>query len=351
MQIAKQGYVISWCKRIEVLILFFFCISFFWAGEGFARGGERNTQRILVVHSYHENQKNHVGLMKKGIDEVLSRSGFHVRHFYMDTKRNNSLKWMSHAGKQALALVQKWKPALVIAMDDNAQQYFSRFLANKKGAPLVVFGGVNAEASKYGFPAKNVTGVLERPNIQESIALLRKICPGKIQRMLFLSDKSSTTDPFHAYIKTLELPVKVVATKQPLTFDQWKQTVDAYKDKVDAIGIYVCRTVKRHMGSSEMVPEKELIDYINTTTDLPTVGFFDSATRSGILCAVSISMEEQGRQAAIIALRLLRGDKKIEEVKIAPTRRGKIQFNLKVAEEKGIIIPYNTIKCAKILIK
>ncbi len=338
-------------KLFYIVILFFSFISFCCAGTGLANSDPKNTKRILVVHSYHETQENHVGMMQKGIDDILYNSDFQVKHFYMDTKRDNSPEWMKISGKLALDIVRCWKPDLVISMDDNAQKYFARFLANKKDAPLVVFSGVNANPATYGFPAQNVTGVLERPNVRESIALLQKIYPGKIKKMLFLSDKSATTDFFYAYIKTLDLPVDIVATKQPITFTQWKQTINRYKDKIDAIGIYVSRTVKREINSNEIVSERELIDYINRTTNLPTVGFFDSATRAGILCAVSVSMEEQGRQAAIIALDLLRGERDIADIKILPTKRGRIQLNLKVAEKKGVLIPYNIIKRAKILIK
>ncbi len=338
-------------KLFRFWILFFSFISICCTSGVFAQTDLKKPKRILVVHSYHESQKNHVGMMQKGIDEVLHNSGFQVKHFYMDTKRDNSLEWMDISGKLALDIVLRWKPELVISLDDNAQKYFARFLTNKNMAPFVVFSGVNADPQKYGFPAKNVTGVLERPNVQESISLLQKIYPGKIKKMLFLSDRSATTDPFHAYVKTLDLPVEVVASKQPLTFGEWKQTINEYKDKVDAIGIYVCRTVKRGTNPNETVPETELIGYINKTTNLPTVGFFDSATKAGVLCAVSVSMKEQGKQAAIIALDLLRGNRKIQDIKILPTTRGRIQLNLKVAEKKGIIIPYNIIKRAKILVK
>ncbi len=338
-------------RKFQSFILFFSFISFFCAGGICAQTDMKKPKRILVVHSYHESQKNHVGMMQKGIDEVLHNSGFQIKHFYMDTKRDNSPEWMDISGKLALDIVLRWKPALVISLDDNAQKYFARFLTNKNIAPFVVFSGVNADPKKYGFPAKNVTGILERPNVQKSISLLQKIYPGKIKRMLFLSDKSATTDSFHAYVKTLDLPVEVVASKQPLTFDEWKQTINKYKDKIDAIGIYVCRTVKRGADPNEIVPEAELIDYINKTTNLPTVGFFDSAATAGVLCAVSVSMKEQGKQAAIIALDLLRGNRKIQDIKILSTKRGRIELNLKIAKEKGIIIPYKIIKRAKILVK
>ncbi len=341
-----RGYKPLYLSVLLLAFLIFYCVS------GVSAQQERQpVKRILVVHSYHEGQKNHVGRMKRGVDDILNKSGFQVKHFYMDTKRDSSRSWMEISGKLALELARLWKPDLVIALDDNAQKYFARFLAEKEGAPIVVFSGVNADPAIYGFPAENVTGVLERPNIEESISLLMKICPNKIKRMLFISDKSATTDPFFSYLKTLTLPVTIVAEKQPLTFAAWKQVIDEYKDDVDAIGIYVSRTVKKAPDANETVPETELIDYINKTTNLPTVGFFDSAAKAGILCAVSVSMEEQGRQAALIALDLLRKNKEIKDIKILPSRHGSIQLNLKVAEEKNIIIPYSTIKKAKVLIK
>ncbi len=338
-------------KRFCMVFVLIVFLGALVAIDGFAATVGKKTKRILIVHSYHENQANHVGMMRAGVDEVLEHSGFQIKHFYMDTKRDNSPEWMTISGKLALDVVEMWRPDLVIAFDDNAQKYFAKFLANKENAPLVVFSGVNADPAKYGFPASNVTGVLERPNVLESLVLLDKIYPKKIKKMLFLSDKTPTTDFFHAYVKTLNLPVEIVATKQPLTFKEWKETVDKYKNKVDAIGVYVCRTVKRNSKSDATVPEKELIEYLNKTTKLSAVGFFDSAVEAGTLCAVSVSMKEQGRQAAIIALDLLLGNKKIEDIKIMPTKRGRIQLNLKVAQKKKIIIPYNVIKRANIVIK
>ncbi|PID77705.1 MAG: hypothetical protein CSB24_00005 [Deltaproteobacteria bacterium] len=308
-------------------------------------------RRVLVVHSYHESQANHVGMMQSGVDNIFFGSNFHVKHFYMDTKRDSSSEWKEISGQLALDLVRLWQPELVIALDDNAQKYFARFLAGKKDAPLVVFSGVNGNPADYGYPAANVTGLLERPNIVESISLLMKIVPGKIKKILLISDDSLTSSLFHDYVKTIKLPVEVAASVQVSTLAEWHQVIDKYQDQVDAIGVYVIRTIKRKAGANETVYEGELVDYINKTTNLPTVGFFDSAAEAGLLCGVSVSMEEQGRKAALIALDLLGGRKKVEDIEISPTKRGVIQLNLKTAKRNGVIIPYNIIKRADKVIR
>lgn len=305
--------------------------------------------KVLVVHSYHEDQKEHVVEMTKGIEEALDGVACQLRFVHMDTKRNTSEAWKRAAGQQAKQVLADYRPQVVLTMDDNAQQYFARDYAGAPGPPWFVFSGVNAEPGLYGFPAVNVTGVLERPNVVESIELLLKIRP-EVKNILILVDKSETTDFLIAYCKTLKLPVTVVGFEQPLTLEAWKAVLEQYRGKVDAVGLYVIRTIARSTTDPAKVPEQELVRMINEQYKLPTVGFYDSAAASGILCGVSVSMREQGRAAGQIARQLLEG-KKPDDFKVKPTDRGLIQLNLLTAEHLGIQIPYGMIKRADVVIR
>lgn len=234
-------------------------------------------------------------------------------------------------------------------MDDNAQQYFAKDFAGDPAPPYFVFGGVNDDPGRYGFPAANATGVLERPNVLESIELLQKIVPG-VNRLLILADKSESTDPLIAYCKTLSLPVTVVAYEQPLTLAEWRAALDRYRTQVDAVGLYVVRTVARSATDPGKVPEQELVRIVNEDYKLPTVGFYDSAAASGLLCGVSVSMREQGRVAGQIARELLAGKKPVDFA-VKPTDHGRIQLNLRTAEHLGIQIPYGVIKRADVVVR
>lgn len=307
------------------------------------------SSRILVVHSYHETQKNHVIPMNEGIQEAFSGLDIEIIYFYMDTKRKNSTEWKVNAGKEASLLVDLHHPDLVITMDDNAQQYFATQYVNKESGPIFVFGGVNAEPGKYGFPAMNVTGVLERPNVTESIHLLQKIVPN-VQKMVFISDESPTTDSFIHYAQSLDLPVDVLAFEQVKTLTDWEKTLVKYGNKVDAIGLYVLRTVTKSRSEPTKIPESELLKHLNDNYTIPTVGFFDSAAAAGVLCGVSVSMKEQGYVAGSIARKILEGMLP-QEFPLEPTRKGRIQINLKVAEQLGLEIPYNIIKRADVVVR
>ena len=70
-------------------------------------------------------------------------------------------------GKEALTLVKEWRPDAVITSDDNAQEYFATKLRNT--STPVIFCGVNADPSKYGFPARNVSGIIERSSLHRSL--------------------------------------------------------------------------------------------------------------------------------------------------------------------------------------
>ncbi len=304
---------------------------------------------ILVVHSYHAEQQEHVVEMDKGIEEGLAGIKYQRQSLYMDTKRQTSEAWKQAAGKKAAEMLTRLRPQVVITMDDNAQQYFAKDYAGQPGPPWFVFSGVNDEPSAYGFPAANVTGVLERPNVLESVELLRKIQP-QVKNLLIMADKSETTDPLIAYCKTLDLPVTIVGFAQPRTLEEWQATLEQFRDKIDAVGLYVARTVARSANDPTKVPEQELIRLINEQYHLPTVGFFDSAAESGVLCGVSVSMKEQGLAAGRIAKAILDG-KRPPDFTVQPTDHGRIQLNLATAERLGIQIPYAIIKRANVVIR
>ncbi|WP_448871463.1 ABC transporter substrate-binding protein [Desulfobulbus propionicus] len=307
------------------------------------------SDKILVVHSYHEGQKEHVVEMTRGIEEALQGVDCRLRFFHMDTKRHTDEQWKRAAGEKAKTILAAYRPEVVIAMDDNAQKYFAKDYAGRQGPPWFVFSGVNKEPQEYGYPAANVTGVLERPNVGESIQLLLKVQP-QVKNILIMADKSETTDPLIAYCKTLHLPVTVVAYEQPLTLAEWTGALDRYRGRIDAVGLYVLRTINRSATDSTKVPEQELVRLLNERYRLPTVGFFDSAAESGVLCGVSVSMREQGVAAGRIAKEILAG-KRPKDFQMRPTEQGRIQLNLRTAEFLGIQIPYSIIKRAEVVVR
>jgi ABC-type uncharacterized transport system substrate-binding protein len=70
------------------------------------------------------------------------------------------------------------------------------YLKNKVKTP-VVFCGVNSEPGTYGYPASNVTGILERDHISESIALIQLLDPSVKIIAYIMKDTPTTQSVYH----------------------------------------------------------------------------------------------------------------------------------------------------------
>ncbi len=134
--------------------------------------GSYQGHKILWVDSYHQGYPWSDGIAA-GITQVLKDSGVQLEIVRMDTKRNHGEEDKRQAGLAAKQAIDRFHPDLVIASDDNAQKHL--VVPYLKGTSLpVVFCGVNAEASAYGYPDRNITGMLE----VEAMEAFRAIAKG-----------------------------------------------------------------------------------------------------------------------------------------------------------------------------
>jgi len=92
----------------------------------------------------------------------------------MDTKRRKTLEYKLRISAQARALVESWKPDVVIIADDNAAKYVIAPFFKDHAIPLV-FSGVNWTAREYGFPYANVTGMVEIAPIQPVLSRVAEL--------------------------------------------------------------------------------------------------------------------------------------------------------------------------------
>ena len=77
----------------------------------------------------------------------------------MDTKRHSSAPAKKKSALAAKAVIDSWKPDVVITADDNAVKYLIGPYYKNKKLPFV-FCGLNWTAAEYGLPYTNATGML-----------------------------------------------------------------------------------------------------------------------------------------------------------------------------------------------
>ena len=274
--------------------------------------------KILIVHSYHIEYP-WTRSIHDGIMDVLGNKGFTLQTYFMDTKRNTDEAFKINAGQKALDVVRTFKPAVVITVDDNAQEYFGKFLV---GTPdtRVVFCGVNEIPEKYNYPGNNVTGICERPFIRSSLNLLEKVAP-HVRSYTIFTDNSETSKGFITYLQSLNLPIQIDKIMVNDDFDQWKKDLAAIQS--DAVITYMYHTVR---SKGQSVEPKQVMKWTIAHLDKPTIGFFDFAIEDGVLLGYVESGFEHGELAAKRAVEIING-KKTTELPIISAKKGIFMVN------------------------
>jgi len=295
----------------------------------------KESKKVLLVHSYHTGYPWVDGITR-GLRMSLSGSDVELQIFYMDTKRRTSDTWKIESGRRAKEIVAEWKPDVVIAADDNAQKYFVTTFPAGADAPQFVFCGVNAEPAEYGYPAPNVTGILERPHFAASFDMLARIRPG-LKRIAFITDDSPTSKGVITHLRSLKLNYDIVSIDAPTTFAQWREIVERQKTAADALAVFNYHTVRQNKGSERMEPA-DVMKWTAENCDIPIIGFQVFTVDDGALCGYLESAVEHGMKAGGMALKILRG-KPAGDIPLITALEGQSMLNLITARRLGIRIP------------
>lgn len=310
----------------------------------------QSAKKVLVLHSYNFEYE-WVRAVNRGINLILaSLPDVEIQHFYMDTKRQTSTAWKQQIAGEVLTFIDNWQPDIVLAVDDNAQEWVGRKIA-ERGAPSWVFCGVNSDAQKYGFTTGNVTGVLERPHLLESLQFFKAIRPDA-QRVVFLSDNSPTSTAVFEYCKDVyennAFDIKIIDWVSATTLDEWKQAVLKYTGQVDAFAIYTYHTLQAD-GASLSVTPRDVMDWTTQNSTVPIVGFLTFAIEDGAFCGVFESGIEQGKIAGQMVLDILNG-KSPKDIPVVTVTQGQTALNMDMADKYRIDIPDSILISTQLII-
>jgi ABC-type uncharacterized transport system substrate-binding protein len=301
------------------------------------------SEKVLLIFSYHPE---HPWVVEetRGAEDILEERGVETEKFYLDTKRNTSTEWKEEVAEEAVRKIDDFKPDLVIVFDDNACELVAKEYIGES-LPFV-FCGMNGEPEDYGFPAQNITGVIERHHLEATIELLRRLVPD-VEKLAIMSDDSPTSQAFITRVRNIIPPIEISEFYTTNDFDAWKAEVNRFQTNVDAIGIYVYHTIKENSEEQSLPPE-DVLGWTLENSELPGFAFSDFTVRDGVLCGVTVSGYEQGMTAAEIAIRILNGETPAD-ITIKCPEEGTPMINEIRAEELNIEIPADVLEEVEIL--
>ena len=280
--------------------------------------------KVLVVMSYgldHDFEQE----IRQGIESVLKNS-CKIEYIYLGTKKNIAAG--PQKAKEAYELYKKFQPDGVIAADDNAQSMFVvPYLKNKVVTP-VMFCGVNAEPEKYGYPATNVSGILERIAISQSLAFAKQLMPG-IKTFGYMAFNSPTGRSILSYLEhEIEtMPLKLTAVRLPKTLAEAKEMIAEASQQSDVWYIPSIQGLKDDNGIP--LTHKQIVPILTSTVAKPLIGDHKDIIKYGMLCGITLVGQEQGATAAKMLLQAMTGTP-FSELPITRNLMGKPVINVTV---------------------
>ena len=297
---------------------------------GHAWAADKAMYDVLVVMSYAPDYK-FVQEIQQGIESVLS-STCRLEYLYLNTRNNFA------GGPQKAAAAYEWfnkhRPDGVIAADDNAQSMFVvPYLKDKVKTP-VMFCGVNAAPEKYGYPASNVSGILERHHVSQTLALAKQLIPSLKTFGVMGSDSLSARSSVKHFLQEEHtFPMKFVGARFPKTLVEVETMARELRLLCDVLYLPTIRGVKDDKGNALL--EKDVVTAVARTFEKPLISGNHYSIGYGMLCGVVKTGQEQGAVAAEMLLEAM-GGTPVGRIPITRNRRGRPIINVTVMRALGI---------------
>ncbi|MCF6187862.1 MAG: hypothetical protein L3J49_10390, partial [Desulfobulbaceae bacterium] len=304
-------------------------------------------KKLFYVNSYHKGYKWSDDI-ENGLFKALritvkpdgtfdtSKSDVVLKVFRMNGKRRTSPAVMRQTALAAKQLIDEWQPDIVVTSDDAAAKYLIAPYYKQSKIP-VVFCGLNWDASSYGFPTPNITGMVEVSPTLETLAMLKKYAKGN--RTGYIAGDNLST---HKIMKNL---INVVGLnfsdgKFVSTFEEWQAEYLRLQDTVDMLLWLTCTEIK---GWDNV----QAYDFILANTKIPTGSTSDHQVNYTLLGNVKIA-EEQGWWAGKTALKILEGASP-DDIPITVNKKSRVYLNMELAKKLGIKFPMELIEQATFL--
>jgi len=292
-------------------------------------------KRVFILHSYSEEYPWTQGISRM-LRNVLDAQDIVTTSFYLDTKNRSAESEKFAAAQMAKLQITKFKPDVVITSDDDAVKYVLMPYFKDSTIPFV-FCGVNWDASAYGLPYKNTTGMLEIDLISEVVKNLQEYTKGRRLGTLALNGLTERKWVEH-YREHLGRPID--RSYFPSSFEEWKEDFLRLQHEVDMIILMNPKGLK----DFDM---QQAQSFVENNIKVPTASSIVWMSQMSLL-GITLLPEEQGLWSAQAAMSILDGTPP-SSIPMSRNRQGKLFINLKIAEKLGITFKPYLLKIGEII--
>lgn len=306
---------------------------------------------IFIVASYHREDLCGRPQQEAAVEAIRQSDipDIVFREYFLDSRRRDA-KDVERDVERIIADIDARKPALALTFDDPA---FAGLYgeALRRPSMFLVFSGLNGSVQDYdaaipfldgaGFPAKNVTGVLEPFFMKEQFEMLEVLLRRPVVRVAVLH----STDPVGMIVRRqIEAELSGTPFRDRVSFHAAADEAGALQ-LAESIGrdpdvdawIPAIMTVRRSDGSGRLTLP-DLARSMMSRIRKPDLTLNVSFTELGFYGGVSVDFRQMGFQAGIMAAKLLKGHP-IREIPVENARKSLVAINTSRMRELGIPLP------------
>jgi len=300
-------------------------------GSVFAAG-----KKVLFIDSYHEGYAWSDGVLS-GVETGLEGKGVELQVVRMDTKRNKSDDFKKSAALKVKSVIEGFNPDVVISADDNAAKFLIMPYYKDAALPFV-FCGVNWDASVYGLPYSNATGMVEVAPVAELLDQLKQYAPGE-KIGYIAADVLTTHKEADNYKKVLGIDTVNYYAKD---MEDWKNGFIQLQGQVDTL-------IVGNTAGLDGWNEDAAAAFVTANTKVAT-GATDEHMAPYAMFGFTKIPEEQGFYAATTALQILDGASP-KNIPVVKNKDGKLYVNMRIARAVGAEIPFEILSSASMVIE
>ena len=320
----------GWFWRV---LLIFLAAGILGFGPLSGAWAQTNPNTVLLLNSYHKGFPWSDNIVR-AIEETLASAPETTDLWteYMDSKR-----FADEAYLDQLASLYRYKfkghPfAVVIASDNAAFQFALRHRQDLFADVPIVFCGINQFVPAMIADQRNITGIAENPDFRDTLELIPRLLPGT-REIIVISPHSISADQDR---KAIEGIIPTLGGTPRVTFWQGLDLEDAVKRAAalpQGTAILSSDVITTHTG--QVISNLEKIHRVAAAARTPVFVVREEDLGSGALGGRLISGQAQGRQAADLAIEILRGVK-ADDIPALAEGANPYMFDFKVMERFGL---------------
>ena len=280
-------------------------------------------KHVLLLNSYHQGLSWTDGITGAVIQEFQDQNvEIHVE--YLDSKRSSLAKVVAPVTDYLVKKYATTPPDVIICSDNNALDFLRQYGSLIFPGVPVVFCGINdfQPTMLKGFDA-NITGVVESTDPLGTAQLALSLLP-ETRRLIIITGITATGQAMkrQAEKALAGLPDKV----EKLWWDSLSRDELSHRLKRLKRGDVVLLILYNRDGTGEYFSFEESAAFITVDARVPVFGLWDFYLGTGVVGGRMASSRDQGRSAAYLAGRILKG-KKANQLRVIDTSPNVYMFN------------------------